>query len=79
MRYNKKTHRAKNLSQGVKPAPSEKNTGVESLERETMKLYSFNAPESLMNDLKKLSIENMVPMSAMIRASILEYIKRNKE
>ena len=79
MRHNKKTHRVKNLSQGVNPAPSQKNTGVESLERETMKLYSFNAPESLMNELKKLSIENMVPMSAMIRASIMEYIKRGKQ
>lgn len=79
MRYNKKTHKAKDLVQNPKAAPSENDLGAESLEREPMKLYSFNAPESLMNELKQISIKNMVPMSAMIRASIMEYIKRVKQ
>ena len=79
MRYNKKTHNAKNLTQGVKPAPSENDVGGESLERETMKLYSFNAPESLMNELKQVSIQNMVPMSAMIRTAIQQLLLRIKE
>ena len=44
-----------------------------------MKLYTFNAPEPLMDELKAIAEQNMLPMSALIRASIKEFILRVKQ
>lgn len=58
----------RNKKPAQKPSPKPETSNQ-------MKLYSFHAPEAMMNQLKALGDEQMLSMSALIRVSIQHFLK----
>lgn len=56
-----------------------KKSAPEPSKTANMKLYTFNAPEPMMDELKAIAEENMIPMSALIRTLIKQFITSVKQ